>query len=111
MKRILNHNPIVSLSERHKKEYISNIGPEGPALIIAEECSELIKAVTKCRRTELTKGTVPEKQKQALTEELAHVYMAMQTIQTRYEIAPADINKQIHKSLQRYENGHVLEIE
>lgn len=86
--------------ERFVDQCLSEFDPEDQLDILEEECAELIKACSKCKRA----GEKPEaiQARKNLIEEMSHVLISSAVVAQIYSIETADIIDEINKKADKY---------
>ena len=77
----------IVIDEEIVKETIEYYGKEMQSIVVMEECSELIQAVSKELRG--------KSDKDHLTEEMADVYICLELLKQMYEITDSDVQEWI----------------
>ena len=90
---------IINIPEDHIKRYIKEYGYGIDQLdILQEECSELIKAISKYKRGRHTEDIeLRSKARQSIIEELTHVAISSEVVCIAMYIDPGDILKEVNK--------------
>lgn len=84
---------IYRIDESTIAKSIKHYGAEIQSTVCMEECSELIQAISKMKRS--------ENDKENLTEEIADVLICIETLKQLYSVENSDINNRIRQKQQR----------
>lgn len=88
-----NETDMINIAGIFADQCVSKFGTESQLDILQEECSELIKACSKFKRSSGTNG------KENLIEEMAHVLVSSFVVAKIHGISTADIVREIQKKI------------
>lgn len=91
---------MINIPESHIDQYIKLFGSEHQLDILQEECAELIKAISKYKRSighDTTEDPIDN-----IVEEMTHVAISSEVVARLLDIKPEDIQREIDRKATKF---------